>query len=473
MNTTNTTIKTTMKRKLAVIFLALALVFTGLTPLHDVNYADADSYYGGSGFTGKNCTSNKTAAACIDYVIKKYPAGSEYPGTGECWGYAETVSNLLAASKSTKFYKGLKFTKKNFLNKCLGVKAGTHLRMSNSKTFNGYYGHSVVLLKVTEDDVIWADNNGTGAYNIVAYHRSTADGFVYQYGYQFEYLNMVARPTKYRISSESKLAAAADNEAGVINLAWTRALGAARYEIYRSYTKNGTYKKIGKTTSASYTDSTAELGSKAYYKVKAVKSGGSTMSNIGAGLRRLATPQVTAGNDANTGNPQLSWEPVKGATSYTVYRLDAETGKMKKLKNTTKCTFIDQSGGEAENSYWTYYTVKAIYGKNSKGNSAMSDYVYAFCQLPAPENLTAVYYDKQIHLTWTPVAGADGYEIYCCDTIDGQYQWTGNSYGASYVEYWYTPGTWYFRVKTRNGMVSEPISVQIQDWETSDREYFE
>ncbi len=48
-------------------------------------------------------------------------------GSGECWGYAEKVCAMLASSRETKKYTGLKFNKTNFKNKCLGVKAGVRL----------------------------------------------------------------------------------------------------------------------------------------------------------------------------------------------------------------------------------------------------------------------------------------------------------------------------------------------------------
>jgi fibronectin type 3 domain-containing protein len=52
---------------------------------------------------------------------------------------------------------------------------------------------------------------------------------------------------------------------------WSKITGANYYIVYRK-TTNGTYKKIGTTTSLSYVDKTAKSGTKYYYTVRAVRT---------------------------------------------------------------------------------------------------------------------------------------------------------------------------------------------------------
>jgi hypothetical protein len=178
-----------MKKKLICMMVALTLMLC-MMPL------GAESVFASSvSFTGSTCTSNASAAANINKLIKKYPNHSRYRGCGQCWGYAEKVSTKLADSRKTRYYKSRKFSKSNFKKLCVGVKAGTHLRLSRNSTFSAYRGHSVALLKVTSKRVIWTDNNYIGT-NIISYHNTSLNGFMSYYS-TYGYINMVRQTTSY------------------------------------------------------------------------------------------------------------------------------------------------------------------------------------------------------------------------------------------------------------------------------------
>ena len=53
-------------------------------------------------------------------------------------------------------------------------------------------------------------------------------------------------------------------------LSWKSVDGAAKYQVYRSTSKDGTYKLVKTTTSLKFTDSKATAGKTYYYKVMAV-----------------------------------------------------------------------------------------------------------------------------------------------------------------------------------------------------------
>ena len=373
-----------MKKRIAAVVLALLLVVTGM-PFMEADgtggtdsssarglIACADAASKKPAFTGTSCTEHSGAAAIIDYIMRLYPHSSRYPKGGLCWGYAEEVSTLLAESRSTSYYSGLKFTKSNFKKKCIGVRAGTHIRLSNSKTFSAGSGHSLVLFKVTEDEVIWADNNGTGT-NTVIYYKGTIDSFYAKYDHQFKYITMISVPKKYKDSHAPVLEAESDDENGRIRLKWTKTAGADKYVVYRSDAKEGTYKIVGETESTSFADSTAEPGKRFYYKIKAVKSSGSTISNIESGRLRLPAPKVQIKNDPVTGQIVLSWKPVPDATSYTVYRRPAGSSEYTKVKNITSCTFTDAGAAQENGAVKIEYGVKAIYSKNPDANSVYGE----------------------------------------------------------------------------------------------------
>ena len=357
-----------MRKKFTAVLLSALLAVCAM-PLNAAAWGEP---YDMSPFTGSDCTSSQNAAATIDYILNKYKQDAVYPGTGECWGYAETVSDMLASSRETKKYTGLKFNKTNFKNKCLGVKAGTHIRLGNEKTFNAWKGHSVVLLKVTEEQMIWADNN-FGRDNRVSYYSGTMDDFLWTYGYT--YLQMVSKPVSYRNYKVPQVSSGIDDQRGGVRLTWLKTTGTSRYDVYRSYSKNSGYKRIAKVNGTSYTDASASLGKTAYYKVKAVKSSGSKYSNVTSRTAKLATPQASWHSDETTGHIVLSWNKVPKADRYAVYRYDYKSQKYKLIKKTTDCSFTDTA---AVDGMYYFYKIRAVWDASSKGNSSFAfvDYCY-------------------------------------------------------------------------------------------------
>lgn len=265
-----------MKRKFLTAVLAVILSVTAL-PIITVQ---AQAYTEGAAYSGSDCTDNENAAATIDYLMIRYSHNKDFDSGGTCWGYAVKLNDYLADDNKTTYYNGLRFTKASFKKRCLGVKAGTHIRFSRGSSFNGGYGHSVILLKVDENKVYWADNNYYD-YNTICYYQGTMNDFYKCYG-QYGYINMIAKPTKYKTYVTPQVAAKVLKSSGNVRLAWLKSTGAEGYQIYRSYSKNGDYKLIGETDEGifSYTDDTVKSGKKAWYKVRAVRKNGNKTSSV-------------------------------------------------------------------------------------------------------------------------------------------------------------------------------------------------
>lgn len=392
-------------KKLISIFLAVMLIGSSMAITTSPAHASTADWQ----FYGSTCTSNASAASTINYIRAKYDQYSQYKGSGECWGWAEKVGNMLAAERSTKYYKGLKFTKKNFKNKCLGIKAGAHLRLSHAKEYDGMYGHSVCLLKVTEKQVCWTDNNYSG-YNIIAYHSATLDQFMNYYG-QYEYLNAVTKTVSYKSQYEPKLAIEKTAD-GRSKLFWTKTTGTSKYKVYRSTSKNGKYKLLKTTTAKNFTDKTAKYGQKYYYKVRSVKSGYNLDSSKVTSTARLNKPVITDyGNNEKTGNIWIKWKKVPNADKYKIYRAKAGSSKYQYIAYTTKTTYTDKKMTDPSKSY--AYKIKAVYSKNTKGNSYVSDPSYwLYPRLAAPQvSYTLNEATKELTLTWKKVPYANSYHI--------------------------------------------------------------
>ena len=463
-----------MKRCLS-IFLAIALICsTIIMTTEPANASTADWE-----FTGATCTSNVAAASTINYIRAKHDQYSQYKGSGQCFGWAEKVGNMLAAERSYKEYKNLKFNKKNFKAKCLNVKAGTHLRLSSEKKYNPWKGHSICLLKVTNKDVCWTDNNYAGIETI-AYYRATLEQFVSYYS-QYEYLNMITKTTKYKSQKEPLLAIEKTAD-GRSKLYWPKTTSTSKYKVYRAKSKNGKYSLVKTTTAKSYKDTTAKYGTKYYYKVKSVKSGTDLYSSKVSSTARLTKPAIIDyGTNEKTGKIWIKWKKVKNADKYYIYR-SKNGGKYKFFASTTKTTYTDSNA--ADPSKYFSYKVKAIYNKNTKGNSYVSEPTYALhTQLIAPKvSYTFDEANKQLILSWKKVPYAKSYLLgsfenqnydwytqitYTEDltyTIDLSRYYAGNTY-----EFWVQaiPDSGYASV------ASEYITITIpDDWVQDDYWYW-
>lgn len=264
----NDKIKSTVIRLLLTTILITALLFSTAA----VTFAGSET----NRFDGADCTENEYAAATIDYIMAKYQHKKNFDGPGQCWGYAEKIKDTLADDVKTTTYNGLRFTKAAFTKKCLDVKAGTHIRFSHGSRLNPGSGHSVVLLKVSEKQVIWADNNYCWD-NKVAYYKGSMNDFYREYA-QYEYINMIARPTSYKMYQSPMLAIEAKTEKA--QLSWMKLKKAELYKVYRSYSKDGTFTQIAETEDTSFTDKEAKSGKTVYYKVKAAWEDGSKTSSV-------------------------------------------------------------------------------------------------------------------------------------------------------------------------------------------------
>lgn len=437
-----------MKQKIFSIILSLIMILSvmilGQTPV----FAADQGQDGAIKFCGEYCTSNKTAQASIDYILAKYKIGTVYPGPGECWGYAEKASSILASSRTTKFYTGLKFNKTNFIKKCLNVKAGTHIRLSRQKKFDGGYGHSVVLLKVTEKKTCWADNNNRG-YGRIGYYYGTLDDFLNFYS-QYGYINMVAETTKYRLSVEPATVSSVNYKEGSITLNWLRTSGTSGYEVYRSYSKTGTYKRIARTGQTSYIDKSPALGKTAYYKIRAMKESGKRYGNIASRKVILPKPVIRVDNDKETNDTIISWKVVPRADRYAIYYYNQKEKKYKRLGITSECIYQDAKVDKEGRSY----VVKALYDKNAAGNSKYSSPHWGHRTDPAPAvPIISGEFDEydDVRIFWNNVERGYYYEVYRSRTADGEYEFCEEVWDIEYYDYDREIGErWYYKVRAYN-----------------------
>ena len=234
-------------------------------------------------------------------------------------------------------------------------------------------------------------------------------------------------------------------------LRWNAVSGAAKYEVYRSYSENGPYTKYSTVTGTSYTNTAyLENGTTYYYRVRALNSSGvagAYSSVVYVTYKQtLPAPTVTGGNDAQ-GRPTLTWKAVSGASKYEVYRARSRSGEYIKYSTVTGTSYTNTSYIENGNTY--YYKVRALNANGTAGAWSSIVSVTYKQTLSAPTVTGGNDSQGRPTLKWNAVSGAAKYEVYRARSRSGEYikysTVTGTSYtNTSYIE---DGNTYYYKVR--------------------------
>ena len=234
-------------------------------------------------------------------------------------------------------------------------------------------------------------------------------------------------------------------------LKWDKVAGAAKYEVYRSYSQNGNYSKYSTQTSTGYTNSSyLTSGSTYYYKVRALDANGTAgpWSDVVAVTCRLGltAPSVTGGNDSQ-GRPTLKWNAVNGAAKYEVYRARSQNGNYSKYSTQTSTGYTNSAYLTSGSTY--YYKVRALDANGTAG--PWSDVVAVTCRLGLTAPSVTGGNDSQGRptLTWKAVTGAAKYEVYRARSMNGDYikYSTQTSTGYTNSAYLTSGSTYYYKVR--------------------------
>lgn len=147
-----------------------------------------------------------------------------------------------------------------------------------------------------------------------------------------------------------------------VTVKWTKNAKASQYYVYRSYYSGGkwsSWTKFKTTTATTWTDTSAKAGVKYRYMVRSVKDGYVSVATTGDIITRLTNPTVKATNA--TSGVKVTWDKVKGASSYAVYRsyYSSSTGwsKWTRFKTVTGTSWTDTT---AKNGIKYRYMVRAV-----------------------------------------------------------------------------------------------------------------
>ena len=268
----------------------------------------------------------------------------------------------------------------------------------------------------------------------------------------------------YKASSAPTVTAGTDSQ-GRPTLKWNAVSGAAKYEVYRARSKDGTYTKYSTTTGTAYTNSSyLTSGATYYYKVRALGANGnagpySAVVSVTCRLK-LTAPTVTGGTDAQ-GRPTLKWNAVTGAAKYEVYRARSMNGDYVKYSTVTGTSYTNTSYLANGTTY--YYKVRALGSDGSYG--PYSTPVSVTYKAPFGAPLVTGSKDSQGRpaLKWDKVTDAAKYEVYRARSKDGTYSLmsTQSATGYTNTSYLANGTTYYYKVRAlkANGTASAYSSV--------------
>ena len=277
-----------------------------------------------------------------------------------------------------------------------------------------------------------AESGVNYSYTVAACKRTDAGNWWSTYNNTGKSLLYIAQPEVSSVTSGAN---------GVV-VSWDAVNGATSYRIFRK-TENGPWRMLKDVNSTNYVDTSAESGMTYSYAVAACKktSAGnwwSTYNNTGKPVTYIAQPEVSSVTSGANG-VVVSWDAVKGANSYRVYR-KTENGPWRMLKDVSSAGYVD-TGAESGTSYT--YTVAAC-KRTDAGNwwSTYNNTGKTLVHIAQPKVNSAVATANGVSVKWDTVKGANSYRVFR-KTENGSWRMLGDVSSASYVDASAEHGTTY------------------------------
>ncbi|MHB1454767.1 MAG: Ig-like domain-containing protein [Saccharofermentanales bacterium] len=239
-------------------------------------------------------------------------------------------------------------------------------------------------------------------------------------------------------------------ESTSVMIVWTPVYGADYYEIYRSSGSSGVYNFVISTpaTTTNHFDANLITGTTYKYKIRScVRSETATIYSGYSGILSVRpvpeTPLTPKAAAATYNSIRLSWSIVSGADGYGVYRSTSAAGSYIQIANVSGNTHTDANLLTGTTYYYKISAYRMsgtskIYGSQTAAVSAKP-----VIPVPTAFNATAVSYNS-IKLTWTAVAGANGYGIYRATSATGTYARIASAAANTYTNINLSTGTTYY-----------------------------
>ena len=242
---------------------------------------------------------------------------------------------------------------------------------------------------------------------------------------------VTVRPGKTGIQSISY-------SSGKVRLSWNKKSEAEHYRIYRSASKNGTYRYIGKTSGTSHTDDSVSSGKTYYYRLRAAGYQGSTLiksakSDAKSVSTAIPVKKVTLNHDS------LKLVCAKSRTLKAAVTPKSASAQAVWKSSSTSIAAVSQSGKVTEKSVGAA-TVSVSAGAHK-----------ASCKVtvvPGTVKLTGVKSTgRRVQLNWKKIHSANYYRVYRASSRNGRYKRIGSTTRLTYTDSDVRSGkTYYYKV---------------------------
>lgn len=177
-----------------------------------------------------------------------------------------------------------------------------------------------------------------------------------------------ASPEKVEVTAKSTTSAV---------VSWKSGMNVTGYNVYRSTTKNGTYKKVGTSTTNSYTDKGLTKGKTYFYKVASYtnSNGKQVISAYSDPVSITAcapAPATVSAKKAKSGAAKITWGKSTGCTGYEVYFATSSKGKFTKATTISKASTVSYTKSGLKSGKTYYFKVRSYTTVN--GKKIYSDY---------------------------------------------------------------------------------------------------
>ena len=214
-------------------------------------------------------------------------------------------------------------------------------------------------------------------------------------------------------------------------LKWDKVTDAAKYEVYRARSKDGTYSLMSTQSATGYTNTSyLTNGTTYYYKVRALKANGTASaysSVVTITYGTVPTPAAPAMRSAKADSAGItvSWDTAANAVTYNVYRTADAGSSWTQVASSVKGTSYKDTTVQKGVKYGYKVRGVASDGKTlgPMSSTGVTATVTAASTTPDYVKLTSARrVTGGIQLTWESAANAKTYNVY--RKVDGASGWT-------------------------------------------------
>ena len=238
------------------------------------------------------------------------------------------------------------------------------------------------------------------------------------------YSNIVSGTARTPAPAAPVLKGGTSSASGKPQLTWAAVDGAAKYDVYRSNSADGTFSKVGSTDKTTYVNTGAVQGVTYFYKIRAVgASGASGFSNTVAihvaGVIKAPAAVVLSGIKADAAGITVTWKATANADTYNVLRRDASNTAWKVIaRGVSGTSYKDTTVARGVMYSYTVQGVAAdgvttgpydTTGKSAKVTASAST-TPGYVTMKDARRVTIG--EKGILLTWTTATNAKTYNVY-------------------------------------------------------------